>query len=114
MAIINDILDFSQIGSNSLRLVSIKKNLIDTVKEAISLMEIQAKKKNLSIHLDLLTPNPNIQVSTDHNRLLQIITNLLSNALKFTFKGEIRVIIQSLNKNHQLKANSKNLSEQQL
>ena len=71
-------------GEKTLRLCPTERSLVDTVKEAISLVEIQAKKKNLEIKLNVPDSEWNPIVSTDHNRLLQIMANLLSNALKFT------------------------------
>lgn len=93
LSLINDILDMSQIQNDSLRLVPFSKKLVSTIQEAMQLIEIQAKKKKL--YLDLVLPYPtfNPSITTDHNRVIQILANLLSNSLKFTFKGGIKVIV---------------------
>lgn len=90
--LINDILDFSQMSENKLRLVFENKNVHDTLDECLNLIKIQACKKGLSLTTDYKFENEENEIfCTDHNRLKQIVLNLLSNALKFTLEGEIRV-----------------------
>ena len=93
--LINDILDFSRMQCNKLRLSFEKKNLIETINQAIELVEIQAKKKGLSLSLEI-DNEINDSFSTDHSRLKQILLNLLSNAVKFTCRGGIAVIVQKV------------------
>ena len=94
LTLINDILDFSQMNASHLRLVPVKKSLVGTIKEAMSLIELQALRKKLYLKLVVPSPQWDTQITTDHNRLLQIIANLLSNALKFTVQGGITVHVK--------------------
>ena len=89
--IINDILDFSQMTANKLRLVYENKNVVETLNECVNLLKIQTMRKGLKLSLDFSSEDGKDEFCTDHNRLKQIILNLLSNALKFTLKGEINV-----------------------
>ncbi|MGM0418387.1 MAG: response regulator [Thermodesulfobacteriota bacterium] len=90
LAIINDILDFSKIESGQLIIkmqpVEIR-NLLDNI---YNLLLPEAEKK--SIELDFKTePSVPEIIAADELRLQQILVNLLSNALKFTFKGKVEL-----------------------
>jgi signal transduction histidine kinase/FixJ family two-component response regulator len=97
LTIINDILDFSQIQSEKLRLFPTPGSLVKTAQEALDLIEVQATKKKLTVHIDKPTEDWDRDFRTDHNRLIQIMTNLLSNALKFTFSGSIALVLEPIN-----------------
>ena len=97
LCLINDILDFSQIEANKLRLVFEPKSVIQTAKECIELLEIQASKKGLELKLESsLESTKEETLNTDHNRLKQVILSLLSNAVKFTFEGRITLKIEEI------------------
>jgi signal transduction histidine kinase/CheY-like chemotaxis protein len=96
--LINDILDFSQINANQIRMVFTQDNLKETCKECVELIRGQASKKKLDLIFNYDDSVPKMFI-TDHNRLSQILLNLLSNALKFTFKGQIEVSVSSVDKN---------------
>ena len=99
LCLINDILDFSQIEANKLRLVFEPKSVIQTAKECIELLEIQASKKGLELKLESsLESTKEEMLNTDHNRLKQVILNLLSNAVKFTFEGRVLLKIEEFKK----------------
>lgn len=89
--LVNDILDFSQIEANKLKLQFTKFNPIEILHECHELFELQAKRKNLFLvekyNKDVI-PN---SFCSDKNRYRQILINLISNALKFTFSGGIEV-----------------------
>jgi len=88
--LINDLLDFTNLHANTLKLRFHEHSLIETVEEAINLITLQAKKKGLEISRVFEIPQ-SLMCTTDHKRLLQILLNLLENALRFTFKGTITV-----------------------
>ena len=92
LLLINDILDFSQMTANKLRLVFENKNVANTLEECVNLIRMQATRKGLKVLTDFkFEEEVGALFCTDHNRLKQIVLNLLSNALKFTLEGEIQI-----------------------
>ena len=90
MGIINDILDFSKIEAKKVELESIPFRLRDTVHAIIASVAILAEKKGLELAYRLPPDIPD-RVKGDPGRLRQILTNLLSNSIKFTSAGEVIV-----------------------
>ena len=93
--IINDFLDHSQIKAGKLRLVYGENSLRKTCEQCISLLKLQCKKKGIDLR-HVYKNNVQENFSTDHNRLSQIILNLLNNALKFTSQGHIEVLVEKM------------------
>jgi len=85
LALINDILDFARIENQTLRLHTEAVTIGEVVNDALTLVEMKAAEKGL----DLVRPAGfmDVRISADPTRALQIIENLLSNALKFTPPG---------------------------
>ncbi|MEB3162922.1 MAG: response regulator [Prochlorothrix sp.] len=90
LALIDDILDFSKIEAGKLELESVDFSLYQCLGECVRSLALQASEKGLDLILDLSQVSQP-QVKGDPNRLRQILTNLLGNALKFTPRGEIVV-----------------------
>jgi len=88
--IINDMLDMSQIKEKKLRLVYQSADLKETLKNTAQLIELQANKKGINLTLDL-HPNLPDNFLTDHLRVSQIVLNLLTNAIKFTKEGRVKL-----------------------
>lgn len=88
LTIINDILDFSKIEAGAMELDPTPFDLRDTISEVVALLLTNAKKKNLEIIVNYPNTIPSRFVA-DAGRLRQVITNLVSNAVKFTDKGYI-------------------------
>jgi len=88
--LINDILDYSSFNQDKLKLVFQPVDIRAIITEALGLIEIQAKRKRLTLDLQLDPMIPPL-FDTDPNRLTQVLLNLLSNAYKFTSKGSISV-----------------------
>ena len=93
LAIINDILDFSKIEAGRLQLENIPFNLLTETREVIDLCENLARQKNLMIYLERPTALPE-QIVGDPTRYKQVLLNLISNAIKFTERGTIRVRLE--------------------
>ncbi len=88
LVIINDILDFSKVDEGKLDLEHIEFNIIKMLCELTDSMAFRAEAKGLELIVDF----SNIaytQVKGDPGRLRQILTNLISNSIKFTDQGEI-------------------------
>lgn len=96
--IINDILDFSKIEAGKLSIENINFDLKDMISEIIDTFQITANQKNLQLKFKFIDCTQT-HIMGDPLRLRQVITNLLSNALKFTEKGEVTLIILQSNIN---------------
>jgi PAS domain S-box-containing protein len=94
MNIINDILDFSKIEAKKVELETIPFRLRDTVHAMISSVALLAEKKGLELAYNIPPDVPD-RVLGDPGRLRQILTNLLSNSIKFTHKGEVVFTIEA-------------------
>lgn len=95
--LINDILDFSQMTAKKLRLCYEMLDVRDTIEQCCNLVRLQAARKGLHLETQWNVEVANSYFCTDHNRLKQIILNLLSNALKFTIEGKISVLVELKN-----------------
>jgi signal transduction histidine kinase len=92
MIVINDILDFSKIEAGKLQIDKKVFSVSDMLKRCLILFETQANNKGIKLEY-YLDPHLPKSILADEIRIQQIIFNLLSNALKFTEKGSIRLSI---------------------
>lgn len=95
LTLINDVLDFSKLEAGKLALESVPIALIEHLQSAADVFTLQARKKGVKLTLDF-GPGLPTRIRTDPTRLRQIILNLLSNALKFTDRGEVRLSVDSV------------------
>ena len=91
--LVNDIIDFSQINAHKLRMNYESMSIVDTIENCHQLLEMQARFKGIDFPLTIDPKIPK-RITTDHNRVAQIVTNLLSNAIKFTSKGQVRLSVE--------------------
>lgn len=90
LTVINDILDISKIESNKLVLESVEFNLVKAMKEVYLLHLPQAEKQGISFEFEESLGNDFLYLG-DVVRIKQIATNLVSNAIKFTKRGGVKV-----------------------
>ncbi len=90
LTIINDILDFSKLEAGKIELEQIEFNLPDLVEEVCTLLSSRAHSKGLELNCFLPSNLPQ-RWQGDPNRIRQVLTNLIGNAVKFTEKGEVSV-----------------------
>lgn len=90
LSILNDILDFSKVEAGKLDLEEIDFNLHIMLDEFIHLMTYRAQDKGLEL-ISSIDPEIPTFVKGDPGRLRQILTNLVSNALKFTLMGNVTI-----------------------
>jgi signal transduction histidine kinase/CheY-like chemotaxis protein len=90
LAIINDILDFSKIEAGKLELEVVDFDLIQVVEEAAGLVAQMAQRKGLEL-LAYCYPGLPAGLQGDPARIRQVLLNLISNAVKFTERGEVVV-----------------------
>ena len=95
MNIINEILDFSKIESGRLELEKSSFDLRLCIEDVLDLMAPKALEKHLDI-IYFIDPAVKQYIYGDGFRLRQIIVNLVSNAIKFTEKGEVMIYISVL------------------
>ena len=90
LAIINDILDFSKIESGKMDLEQHPFDLMLCMEAALDLVAMQANKKGLELTYSVSGDVP-AHVVGDDTRLRQVLVNLLTNAVKFTERGEVNL-----------------------
>jgi signal transduction histidine kinase/CheY-like chemotaxis protein len=95
--IINDLLDFSKIEAGKIMLEEIPFYLREEIKYTLSLFENPAMEKGLIIETCISQDVPDMLIG-DPLRLRQVISNLLSNSIKFTHEGKIVVNISLMEK----------------
>jgi PAS domain S-box-containing protein len=88
LSIVNDILDFSKIEAGQLDLENLAFDLRTTVEDVTDMLAIRADSRGLEFSC-LVHPEVPSLVRGDPGRLRQILTNLISNAIKFTVAGEV-------------------------
>jgi signal transduction histidine kinase len=88
MTVINDVLDYSQLQAGKIRVQFETFALHDTVHNAFSLFNPRVKSMHLQYRCEIGEGVPE-WVNTDRHRLMQILVNLLGNALKFTHQGHV-------------------------
>lgn len=88
LTLVNDILDLSRIEHGAIELDIADMALIDTLNKSVDIFKRQAESKGLALIKDFASDLP-LKIVSDELRLRQIVTNLMGNALKFTFKGNV-------------------------
>jgi PAS domain S-box-containing protein len=93
MTLVNDVLDYNKMESGKIVFEQTQFNLTDFLEEIKRSYSFRANEKNLEFEI-IKDKNVPVYVIGDPIRLNQILSNLLSNALKFTLKGGIRVYLK--------------------
>jgi signal transduction histidine kinase/CheY-like chemotaxis protein/HPt (histidine-containing phosphotransfer) domain-containing protein len=92
LRIVDDILDYSKLEASKLELESVGVNLKELVDSVTMLMEGSANAKGLRLGATI-DPSVRLAVRGDPVRLRQVLTNLVSNAIKFTERGNVTIQI---------------------
>ena len=90
LRIVDDILDYSKIEANKLELESVGINLREVLDSVRRLMEKSAEAKGIKFNV-AIEPSVRLAVRGDPVRLRQVLTNLASNAIKFTERGTVAI-----------------------
>lgn len=91
--LLSDILDLARVESGKLELTEDAFELATAVREAAQLYAENAREKHLDFHVDIDLED-DVWILGDAVRLKQVLTNLISNAVKFTSKGFVGLIVQ--------------------
>ncbi|MDF5708984.1 MAG: ATP-binding protein [Nostoc sp. S4] len=89
--IINDILDIAKIEAGKMELAYAPVKLGELFTDVENFMRPQAETKNLSFQMQMPATSDEIIVQSNYQRLLQVMLNLVNNAIKFTHEGGITV-----------------------
>ena len=93
LAIINDILDFSRIESGSVDLREAPYQLSSLLNDLSNMIYFRAREKSLEFHIDVDESLPD-NLCGDEVRVRQILINLLTNAVKYTDQGCVRLTVR--------------------
>ncbi len=99
LGIINDILDFSKIEAGKLSLEDIDFSLEPLINGVVGLMEEKLREKSLPLRCEI-DPALKCVLCGDPTRLSQVLLNYLSNAIKFTERGQVTLRARLLEKRH--------------
>jgi len=97
LTLVNDVLDYNKMESGKIIFEQTQFNLSDFLEDIKRSYSFRSKAKNLSFDIKKASDVPE-EVIGDPIRLNQILSNLLSNALKFTIHGSIKVVVKELSR----------------
>ncbi|MCD2341970.1 ATP-binding protein [Ideonella azotifigens] len=95
LKLVNDVLDISKIEAGAVELEEIAMDLRGLINETLQVFGVQARRKGIELSGEL-SPDLPAAVLGDPVRLQQVLSNLLSNALKFTEAGQVRLAVRPL------------------
>ena len=93
LTIINDILDLAKVESGQLEVERVECSPCQSVSDVASMMRVRAVEKNLLLEVRVEGRIPK-KIRSDPTRLRQILLNLVSNAIKFTDAGWVRMVLK--------------------
>ena len=88
LALVNDILDFSKIEAGKMEIISAEYDLSSVIHDLVQMISYRAEGKGLEFSLEIDPETPK-RLWGDDIRLKQIVTNLLTNAVKYTKEGSV-------------------------
>ncbi len=94
LALINDILDFSKVESGKMEVISAPYQISSVLNDLINMVQPRADEKGLALRLDIDEQLP-CELSGDEVRIRQIVSNLLTNAVKYTREGTITLKVRA-------------------
>ena len=92
LGIVNDILDFSKIEAGKMDIIPVEYELSSILNDLVNMVETRAKKKGLDFHIEVPEDVPSVLYG-DEIRIKQVVTNILTNAVKYTEKGSVTLKI---------------------
>ena len=94
--LVDEVLDLAKIESGNMSVIKMPASIDKIVDQAVKLNIGMISEKQLSLKINIAVDVPDI-VLTDDMRLVQVLTNLLNNAMKFTHQGEISLTVEKVN-----------------
>lgn len=93
LALVNDILDFSKIESGKIDIIPAEYQLSSVLNDLMNMMAQRAEKKHLVLEIEVDSRIPDVLYG-DEMRIRQVITNMLSNAIKYTDTGSVKLLVR--------------------
>lgn len=94
LTVINDILDLSKVESGRLDIEEVQFSLSVVIQDVCKMLSFAAQRKNLTFESDIrISSNQDLVVMGDPGRVRQILTNLLTNSIKFTSEGFVKLAV---------------------
>lgn len=97
LTILNDILDLSKLEAGKMQLRPSPISIENTIEKLFALFQNLANAKNIILEYEIDEDVP-MYINADETRFLQVLSNLTSNAIKFTEKGSISIIVKKAGK----------------
>jgi len=98
LTIINDILDYSKISAGKMTIEEFEFNLDELIHESVDIFIQSAKDKNIEL-VTKISPSTPLNLIADANRIRQVLTNLIGNAIKFTQHGGVKLVVEQVQVN---------------
>ncbi len=95
LSLINDILDFSKIESGKVEIIPVAYEMQEILDSAKQMLEPRLEFKNINFYVEFASEIPH-RLFGDRNRVGQVVTNILTNAAKYTDSGQIVLKIEAL------------------
>ena len=99
LSLIEDILDLSKIDSGTFKANISEFNVNKFIDEIYDIFSFQCNQKKLNLNIFIDGSMDNFELKSDRGRIKQVLLNLLSNSLKFTFDGSIAIGLTKLSIN---------------
>jgi signal transduction histidine kinase len=93
IALVNSLLNISRLESGKITMDYSEVNIADVAKDVVKELEVQAEKKSLELAVEAAAGFP-ATAWTDHDKIRNIILNLVDNAIKYTAQGGVTVLLQ--------------------
>ncbi|WP_026492001.1 ATP-binding protein [Butyrivibrio sp. XPD2002] len=92
LGIVNDILDFSKIEAGKMEILEVEYHLSSTINDLLNVIAVKANDKGLELNIEIDKTLPTKLIG-DELRIKQCVTNILSNAVKYTEEGSVTLIV---------------------
>ena len=92
LSIVNEVLDLAKVNAGKIEIEEEDYELLDMVRECYALVRPRAKASRLAFEVDMSDVLPSV-LRGDKERIIQVITNLLTNAVKYTPEGRITLSV---------------------
>ncbi len=90
LALVNEILDYSKIEAGSMEIIPDRYELASLIRESYNMIALRANKKDLAVYVENDPQIPSVLFG-DEVRLRQVFSNILTNAVKYTKEGHVRM-----------------------